>query len=79
MNYFRNMTDEQLAAVQHIHIFAEPNRLTSKDPGTYLSHTTFAELGYLRDGSGLGCQKACLRRRKGPFPKRFTITLRYMD
>ena len=78
-NYFRNMTDEQLAAVQHIHIFADYNRLNSKDPGTYLSHTAFAELGYLRDGSGPGRLKACPRRRKGPFPKRFTITLRHMD
>ncbi|KAK3173224.1 hypothetical protein OEA41_006553 [Lepraria neglecta] len=78
-SYFRNMTDEQLAAVQHIHIFAERKRLTSKDPGTYLSLTAFAELGYLRDGSGPGHLKACPRRRKGPFPKRFTITVRHTD
>ena len=51
--YFRSMTPEQLAAVQHIHIFAADSlSLDTRDPGQYLSHSFFAELGCMRSGTG---------------------------
>ena len=74
------MTSEQLAAVQHLHIFAERSRLSAADHGQYISYSAFAELGYLREKRndnperkesswGLG----------GPYPQTLTITIRHMD
>ncbi|KAF6238062.1 hypothetical protein HO173_003696 [Letharia columbiana] len=79
-SYFKRMTSAQLAAVQHIHIFANRSRLTAEDPGRYISHSAFAELGCLRGkkekeaGEGEGtCGIG------GPYPKMMTITIRDCD
>ncbi len=79
-SYFRRMTSTQLAAVQHIQIFANRFRLTAQDPGRYISYSAFAELSCLRgekekkaDGRagtyGIG----------GPYPRTVTITIRNCD
>ena len=79
-SYFNRMTPAQLAAVQHIHIFANRSRLAAADPGRYISYGAFAELGCLRgkrekqtdDGQGT-CGIG------GPYPKTMTITIRNCD
>lgn len=73
-SHFKRMTSAQLAAVQHIHIFAKRSCITAEDPGRYISYSAFAELGCLRgkkigerrDTCGIG----------GPYPKKMKITIR---
>ena len=77
--YFGRLTDEQLAAVQHLRVFASPFRLIAEDPGRYASQTAFAELGCMRYGSGFGRSDPSFSCRKGPFPRTLTITIRHVD
>ena len=74
------MTAAQVAAVQHIHIFAKRARLTAKDAGQYISHSAFAELGHMREISGrrVGEGKDA-NQSVAPHPKTMTITVRECD
>ena len=79
-SYFKRMSPAQLAAVQHIHIFANRTRLTAKDPGQYISYSAFAELGSLRGKKGRvarGERGACGI--GGPYPRTMTITISKVD
>lgn len=84
--YFSRMTAEQLVAVQKVHIFADRDLLSAMDPGTYMSDTAWAELGFMRCGGGEGYRprpSELLPRvdwnLRGPFPAEFTITVCYKD
>lgn len=79
-SYFKRMTSAQLAAVQHIHIFAGRSRLSANDPGRYISHSAFAELGCLRGkrGKRAGVREAICGL-GAPYPKTMTITIRFCE
>jgi hypothetical protein len=82
VEYFNRLTPEQLAAVQHVHIFTDVSLLSAYDPGTYRSETAWAELGFLRWGGGEGYRPQAADRQyhmKGPFPTFFTITVCFND
>ena len=74
------MTDEQLAAVNHVQMYAPPRCLMAMDPGRYRSDGLLLEYAYLRNSRApdVRVRKGYLRR-KGPFPRTMTITLRCSD
>lgn len=79
-SYFKCMTSAQLAAVQHMHIFAGRSRLTARDPGQYISHSAFAELGFLRGKRGERVnKKETICGIGAPYPKTMTITIRFCE
>lgn len=82
-NYFSSMTPEQLAAVQHLHIFAPRTTLFARDPGEFVTNGCFAELGIMRrERKSKKFHRSIQtspRRLGGPFPQSITITLRQMN
>jgi len=80
--YFNRMTPEQLAAVQHVQIFAHRHLLCARDPGTYPNESVWAELGFLRNGGGEGYRSRPHGHpwdMLGPFYKSLTITVGWND
>ena len=75
------MVPWQLASVRHLHVCAVCPRLGARDPGTYVSHSVWAELGCLRlplsqdshKDKGWHGQREGIG---GPFPREVTVTIR---
>ena len=82
-DYFNAMTDEQLAAVQHVQIFGQSAFLGSQDPGQYINEGIFAELGVMRGGPSRNQSRRIsgdvLKRARNWGPQTISITIRHMD
>ena len=84
--YFRHMKPWQLAAVRHLHIYAERTQLLARDPGMYHDHTAWAELALLRMLPNEAAKtrmparmaaRVSKRSLCGPRPRELTITIRH--
>ena len=78
LDYFRPFTSEQLAAVQHVHIFADCSQLGALHLAKFFDCYIFAELSDTRKGRSYKSERRpymCVGLH-GPYPQTLTITVR---